>query len=661
MLTTLLIIREKALIFASNFLLMFFKTHSRIHPHTGRLSIYYRLVENSRNAIGGVHQRSIMAVGFMEDVSTEELHRIADGLNNRISGQGTLFEENPKAQEYIEHLYARLVKEKRIDRVLDSRKGLSQCDWQRIDMNSIENRDVRELGAEWVCLQTLYRLQIDRYLDSRGWSAEDCNLALAHIVCRTVYPASELKTLRYMQENSSICELLGLEAGSITKDKLYGITHRLYNEKDGLECHLSLKTNELFDLEDRIILYDLTNTYFEGEKRHSVLARHGRSKEKRSDCPLVVLALVVNVEGFIKYSAIYEGNMADCKTLGAMIEKLVSSTTAPPLVSSDKNRRIVVIDAGIATEENLKSITDKGYDYVCVSRSSMKAYITVEGTSSVTVLDHRKRPIELVQVHSLEATDNTYYMKVTSPAKALKETSMNTLFCSRYEEGLALIAKGVTSKGGTKRYDSVNRRIGRLVQKYPSVHPLYDIHIGKDKEDICTSMTWEKKAQAAQNRENTYGVYFLRTSINEANEKLVWRVYNCIREIEKSIRTLKTDLDLRPIFHKNDAACQAHIHLGLMAYWVVNTVRHQLRDKGITSDWRELIRVMNTQKCITTSVTNDKGQIISVRCCSKPEHKAARLYEALKMKPAPFIRKKSVVLKIEPITTLKSHFQIDTS
>ena len=640
---------------------MFFKTHSRIDPQTGRLSIYYRLVENSRNAVGGVSQRSIMAVGFMDDVSTEELHRIADRLNDRISGQGSLVAESVKVREYVDHLYTRLVKERRIDRVLEARKELSRCDWQRIDMNSMENRDVRELGAEWICLQTLYRLQIDQFLAHRGWDTEDLKLALAHIVCRTVYPASELKTLRYMQENSSICELLGLDAGSITKDRLYGTSLRLYDEKEGLEHHLSRKTNELFDLEDRIILYDLTNTYFEGDMRRSVLARRGRSKETRSDCPLVVLALVVNVEGFIKYSAIYEGNMADCNTLGAMIDQLFTATTTYPLVASDKKRRIVVIDAGIATEENLRMITDKQYDYVCVSRSSRKAYTIAKGASSVTVLDHRKRPIELVQVHTSEATDNVYYLKVTSPTKALKEDSMYSRFCTRYEEGLALIVKGITSKGGIKSYDSVNRRIGRLVQQYPSVHQLYDIHIKKNEKDVCTSMSWEKKAQATFNRENTHGIYFLRTSIDEPNEKLVWTVYNCIREIEKSIRTLKTDLDLRPVFHKRDDACQAHIHLGLMAYWVVNTVRHQLKDKGVTWDWRELVRVMNTQKCVTTNVTNDRGQCISVRCCSKPETKVALLYDALQMKYAPFIRKKSVVLKIEPKKIPKLDLLFDTS
>ena len=597
----------------------------------------------------------------MEDVTTEELHLIAECLNERVNGRVRLIEDSSKVQGYVEHLYARLIKEKRLDCVLESQHRMSSCDWQRVDLNSVENRDVRELGSEWLCLQTVRQLGIDRYLDSHGWSESDRDLALAHIVCRAVYPASELKTLRYMQENSSILELLNLESGEITKDRLYRICHRLYGEKEGLESHLSHKTCELFDLDDKIILYDLTNTYFEGEMRKSHLARFGRSKEKRSDCPLIVLALVVNVEGFIKYSAIYEGNMADCRTLGDMIDKLASATTTVAPSTANGKKRIVVIDAGIATEANLQMITGKGFDYVCVSRSSLKKYMVAKGVSPVLVYDHKQRPIELVQVQIPESTDSEYYLKVTSPSKGLKESSMDNKFCTRYEEELDLIIKGISSKGGTKKYDKVNQRIGRLAQKYRSTHQLYTILIEKNEKDVCTSMTYQKKEPVAIDRKNTHGVYFLRTSIEESNEKLVWTVYNCIREIEASIRCLKSDLDLRPVFHKTDDATKAHIHLGLMAYWVVNSIRHPLKGKGITSEWRELVRVMNTQKCVSTAMNNDRGQRITIRCCSKPEPKVALLYDALKLKHAPFIRKKSVGLKIDPNITSNFDLQRNTS
>jgi len=157
-----------------------------------------------------------MGVGFMDDVNTRELHLIADCLNDRISGQRRLIEDSPKVQSYVDYLYNRLLQEKRIDRVLDAQKRMSAYDWQRVDINSLENKDVREFGAEWLCLQAVRQFGIDRYLESNKWTDHDRDLALAHIVCRMVNPASELKTLRYIKENSSISELLGLNVETIT-------------------------------------------------------------------------------------------------------------------------------------------------------------------------------------------------------------------------------------------------------------------------------------------------------------------------------------------------------------------------------------------------------------------------------------------------------------
>ncbi|MDR1864386.1 MAG: transposase [Bacteroidales bacterium] len=246
-------------------------------------------------------------------------------------------------------------------------------------------------------------------------------------------------------------------------------------------------------------------------------------------------------------------------------------------------------------------------------------------------------------------------MKVTSPSKALKEQSMYGQFTERYEEGLRVIAAGIHKKGGVKKYGRVNIRIGRINEKYPSVHRMYQIELTEDEKDCCTSMTWHKIQQAVVDRENIYGVYFLRTSITDRSESFIRTVYNCIREVENTFRTLKTDLDLRPICHKTDEASAAHLHPGLMAYWVVNTIRYQLKTNGITSQWRELVRVMNTQKSVTTTMLNDRDEHISIRCCSQPAPKVAVIYHTLNLKPAPFVRKKSVV----PKTELKKNHNID--
>jgi transposase len=413
-------------------------------------------------------------------------------------------------------------------------------------------------------------------------------------------------------------------------------------------------TNELFDIQDKIILYDLTNTYFEGRKQGSKLAKYGRSKEKRSDAKLVVLGLVINPEGFIKYSSILEGNMADSKTLEGMIQKLRIKT------SLSAKKALVVIDAGIATDENLKMILDNGYDYLCVSRSSLKNYNIEAGASTVSVTDSRKQQIELCQVSSDRNTD--YYLKVESHSKEIKERSMNEQFRSRFEAGLQQIADSLNKKGGVKQEDKVHQRIGRLKQKYPSIGRYFDIETqvsdepepkrkkknaqpGKEKRRIVSSIKWAVKEGADINARS--GIYFLRTSLQSQKEENLWQFYNTIREIEASFRVLKTDLDLRPVYHQKDENTMAHLHLGLLAYWLVNTVRHQLKQEGIHSDWREIVRRMNTQKVVTTLAQNNHEKVIMIRRCSEPNGQVRRLYDALKYKYAPFIKRKSVVHKSE--------------
>jgi len=620
---------------------MFFKKVNRYNSKTDKRENYYSLVESYRNALGEPSHRTLLSLGYEIDNSLP-FKEISDKLNDLAAGRQSLFLLEERAESFTTELYCRLLKENKID-VLNQLRSASG-DWERVDLRTLKNEDVRELGSEWMSLQALRELGIDQFLRTRGWDEENIQLALSHIVSRAVYPASELKTSRFLKENTCICELTGYPLEKITKNKLYKISKKLYREKELLELYLSKKTNTLFDLEDKIILYDLTNTYFEGAKRNSQLARFGRSKEKRNDCPLIVLALVVNVEGFIKYSTIFSGNMADCKTLGDIIDNLRTVT------STSEKRAIVVIDAGIATRENLELLKQKNYDYVCVSRSNLKQYKEAE-TDPVRVKDNRNREIELREV-VVENGDSEYYLKVNSPLKVLKESSMHSLFVQRFEDELKKITASIHKKGGVKKYAKVCERIGRLKAKYRSVNKMYSIEIEKDSKDKCTQIKWSLNPQAVVEKQEEHGVYFLKTSLKKAEgnaeqEALTWTIYNCIRNIESSIRTLKTDLDLRPVFHQTDEACKAHLHLGLLAYWLVNTIRYKLKKNNINVEWKEIVRIMNTQKAVTTCVENDKNQIIRIRKCSEPTEKVKLIYDALKYKHAPFIRKKSVVNKTE--------------
>jgi Transposase len=641
---------------------MYFKVSMRTNPATRNYSGYYRLVESYRNHRDRVCHRTILNAGYLDELSTDQLNLIQKILTAKVANYDKPLFELPYTDDttvisYVDEFYQRMVAEKRIDVLVEKKEKkapLSGKDLQMIDMNSIRNKDVREIGAEWLSYQAIRQLRIAPFLDSLGWGEDQIRLAQTHIISRAVYPASELETTRWIRENPAVCEITGFDTEQVTKDRLYAISKKLYAEKEALEQHLSVRTNELFDIQDKIILYDLTNTYFEGRKQGSKLAKFGRSKEKRSDAKLVVLGLVINPEGFIKYSSILEGNMADSKTLEGMINKLRIKT------SSSARKALIVIDAGIASDENLKMILENGYDYLCVSRSSLKIYNIEAGATTVSVTDNRKQKIELCRVKSDNNTD--YCLKVESHSKELKERSMNEQFRSRFEAGLQKIADSLTKKGGVKQEDKVNQRIGRLKQKYPSIQRYFDIvtevhdqpetkrkkkvtEPDNAKKQIVSAVKWAVKEGVDINARS--GVYFLRTSLQAKTEENVWQFYNTIRDIEATFRSLKSDLDLRPIYHQKDENTLAHLHLGLLAYWLVNTVRHQLKQDGIHSGWREIVRTMNTQKAVTTLAQNNHEEVIMIRRCSEPNQQVRKLYDALKFKYAPFVKRKSVVHKSE--------------
>lgn len=607
---------------------MFLKVIFKAAKGTSDRTAHYRLVESYRYDTCVKHE-TMLHLGTLPELTDvdqkkELAYRINELVKEHRTGKHSLFVPiDGTVEKLAQKFFIELKQKQKID--IDKQKDI-----HRVDLDSVKNKDVREIGIEWLCKQALDQLKLSDVLKANDWDDQKIQLAYTHIISRASYPASEYKTTKWIQENSSVCELTGYPIENITKDKLYTISNDLYTLKDKLESHLSTTTNELFDLHDKIILYDLTNTYFEGSMRKSKIAKFGRSKEKRTDARLVVLAVVVNVEGFLKYSQIFEGNLSDSKSLEKIIDELVKRT------EQAEPKPIVVLDAGIATERNLELLKQKGYDYMCVSRSGIQKYTIDTACERIEVKDNRQHPIYLQKVKMEEVSDT--FLLVQSEYKALKESGMNSLFSQRFEDGLVNIQASLEKKSGVKKRDKVWERIGRLKQKYPTIQRHYEIETKVNEKEIVTALTWTQKQI-----DRKEGLYLLRTTLNEKDEKTQWKIYNTIREIEATFRTLKNDLDLRPIYHKTDVATMAHLHLGLLAYWIVSTVRYQLKQQNIKDEWREIIRTMNTQKAVTTTMQDEYELDIIIRQCSEPTEKALAIYNALKYKSKPFSRKKSVV------------------
>ena len=638
---------------------MNFTSQTRHNPETGEDEKYYRLKESYRDASGKTCSQTLLNVGFIHGLTPEEIRDISRGLTYKYEHRNDKDKElwpDPLAtysdavRRKIDEYWARMVEEDRLDVIPRAIEASRAKAGKLIDSDTLDHKDARDIGAEWLCLQALRQVGFDRFFDERsgkaerlrslGWSGDMVKLAVAHLIVRTVYTPSELRSMRIMQRNSAVCWLVDLALKDVKHRRVYSVADWFLKEKERIEKYLCHVTDDLFKPTNRIMLFDLTNFYFEGRKEGSRKAQYGRSKENRRDCKLLVLALCINTDGFIRYSSILEGNTADPKSLPDMVDKLIAEN---PADAPADQKVLVVMDAGISTKENLDLIRQKGYNYLCVTRKALTDYTVKPGAKTVTVYDCRKRPIELQEV---ETNGEDYYLKVKSPAKALKEQSMNRSFRKRFEDGMKAVAASLTKKGGTKKYEAVLKRIGKLEGRYPSIARYYSISVEKDEKNKATSVTWTVEVP----NEEVFGTYFLRTNVRTLDEKTAWDYYNLIREIECSNRQLKTDLNLRPIYHQKDSRSDAHLFLGLMAYWIVNIIRHQLKKENEkrkkadpdpkaeypTPYWTEIVDIMKTQKAVQSEAVNTLGEKVEMLICSTPREEAAEIYSMLNYKPIPF-------------------------
>lgn len=619
---------------------MFIKGVQKHKAGTNDNPIYFRLCESYRDSLGKTRQRMIMALGYMEDLPRwSDKQELCRCLNDMVLRHQHAICDNPQIARLANYFYQKLITNGKIAQIRDNEAAWLKEEERRkqeeitIKLATLTNISPKEIGAEHVALSCLNRLKIEEFLSRKGWNPFDIQLAKAQIAARCIYPCSEYKTVRVLRDNSAVCELLGLQPKDITKDKLYRSALRLYDLHHELENWLSNRVRSLFGFEDKILLFDLTNTYFEGRMQGSSLAKYGRSKEKRSDCKLVVLAAVVNTEGILVRTQIFEGNVGDCTTMQEIIESMEHRGLP------DSRKKIIVMDAGISTKENLQYLREHHYDYITVARSSGTRYKTI-GSPIKEVKDNKGQSIRLERV-KVESNDDTFLL-VDSKAKTRKEEGMYERSCTLFEDGLKAIEAGLNKKGGTKKRDNVNERVGRLKERCSKVWSHYDISFTYDKKENVTAIAWKKKADKQADADTKHGKYLLQTSLDENREENIWEFYNVIRTVEETFRILKSDLDIRPVYHKSDDGTKAHLHLAILAYWVVSTSRYQLKKAGIHQEWSEVVRILSTHKIVSTRMQQTNEDWIEVRQCTQPEPVVTQIYETLNIIAIPCKRRKFV-------------------
>jgi transposase len=606
---------------------------------------YYRLTRK-RYDQWGKGKVEHFCLGQLEGLTRRDRDELADMLTLMIEQGERAMSFNPRLYELAMDFYVQYREShpaEDYDPVLRAEAERKERERRRdlvtVSIKSLVQKEARTIGPEAICRSTANALKIREFLSSKGWSREEVDLALLQIIARAIYPFSELKTVRCLRDNSALLEMFKLDRRKVTKDTLYQSALRLWEVHREMEDYLHGRVKSMFALEEKILLMDISNTYFEGRMAASKLCFHGRSKERRDDCKIVVLAAVVNTDGLLVRTMIYEGNRQDVTA----VKEVVGSLDA---VTSPDARKIVVMDAGFYSADNAKWLVENHFDYITVLPSGY-AKFTPNSDKVVRHEDCRHQEIRLQMGRvDIEGVQHRALL-VDSDAKALKEQAMHEQACKRYEEGLEAIRIGITKKGGTKGRDAVNARLGRLYKQYGAIRKEYDVmftYEGKGKKEKAVAMEWKRKDEYIAERKKFHGKYVLLTSLDETQELNVWKFYNVIRTVEETFHTLKSDLDIRPVYHKSDGGIKAHLNLAVLAYWIVSVTKYRLKLKKYPNiRWEEIIRIAQTQVVVTAEAKTEDGGKIMVRQSTEAEEQLAAIYELLEINPNPIGKVKSQV------------------
>jgi transposase len=578
----------------------------------------YKLVDSIRTE-RGPRQRVILNLGVDFDLPKEQWKDLANCIEGIITGQRPLI-DYPKAIRTPASRYARKIIRKQAPVVAEGED--IAADYATVDLNSVDNEEARTVGAEYVIYQTIKELEIDRKLRELGLNRHQVAASCGVIAARMIVPGSERATHHWLQNISALDELMGVDFSNLSLDRIYKVSDWLLRRKDALEGHLGQNEGQLFELEEKIILYDLTNTFFEGSCKFNPKSRYGKSKDKRTDCPLVTLGLVLDMHGFPQNSQVFEGNISEPKTLETMIRRLAGRD----IFKDSLIKPTIVLDAGIASEANIQWLKDRHYPYIVVSRKK-KRQIPPDLTM-VPVKEDDKRSSVLVQA-GLAKNQETDELELYchSVDKEKKEQSIKSSFEKRFEAELLKARNALELRGGTKRYEKVVERVGRLKEKFKLVSHGYKVSVEKDTETgKAKNITWSRKET-----ENTSGMYCLRTDRKDLNEQQIWDIYTMLTDIEDAFRCMKSYLGLRPIYHQKETRCDGHIFITVLAYHLLHTIRFKLRQKGVRFCWTTIRNQLSTQARITTTMKREDGKIIRIRKSSKAEPSHQAIYDALNL------------------------------
>ena len=503
----------------------------------------------------------------------------------------------------------------------------ADSDFHCLDVDSLQLLRPRSVGVEQVALWAMQQVQLIPLLKRLGFNGSQRAAAVGSIIARMAAPGSERASYRWLTARSALGELLEVDFESMSMMQLYRASDLLHDHRKAIENHLFEQVTDLFGLDVTVTLYDLTNTYFEGVAAAQPLAQHGHSKEKRSDCPLLTLGLVVDGSGFVRRSEVLPGKLVEGDVLQGVLKRLQVPAGA-----------LIVMDCGAATEKNLKWLREQGYRYLVVSRERTRQF---DATAAVSLQSASRQQIQVQLVPSEDGSEVRLYCY--SPAREGKEQAMLKKATARFEKQLEELHAGLSRPRTHKKIDTIWKRIGRLKAKSSGAGQHYQIEVETDQAgNNATAIKWHQRPVAGSKLTHP-GVYCLRSNQTDWEPESMWRSYIMLTDLEAVFRSLKSELGLRPIFHQKQHRSNGHLFITVLAYQLVQVIRRRLGAPGEHSSWQTLRTILGGQQRVTATFRRADGSTLHVRKATQAEPDQRAIHDALGVDPAPGGIKKLVV------------------
>jgi transposase len=440
----------------------------------------------------------------------------------------------------------------------------------RVLVNRVRLERTRQFGGCFLGWELWKRLGLDQFfaqaVDEEAAEVPWSRVAAVLAINRLCAPGSELAIEERWYPGTALDDLLEIEEGKINDTRLYRCLDRMLPHKSKLEQHLKQRYGELFGAEFDVLLYDLTSTYVEGAAEKNPLMGRGYSRDHRPDCEQMVIALIVNREGFPYSYETFDGNRADVSTMESMLRMVERKY--------GKARRIWVMDRGIVSEENLAAIRKRGGQYlVGTPRRQMKRFEAELQKDDWTQV----RPDVEVKRIAIPEGEETYILCRTAGRKQ-KESAIRERFSTRMEVALEALKKSIASGRLKDRY-KMERRLGRIQARHSQVNDLFDVTLRDT--PVGVRLLWEVKKDREAWRDLREGAYMLRTNLQADSAEQMWSMYMQLTEAEASFRALKSELSIRPLFHQKESRVKAHVLVAFLGYALWVTLKHLLQRRPV--------------------------------------------------------------------------------